>query len=81
VSRFQLLSDAQWSSIVDLLPDDDLRGQEAIVADDAFVVDLASAPDDHVIADLNERLQHVVFHDETVFPILVPGQPVVEVLT
>src|SRR5207237_5364519 len=46
--------------------DDDVRGDEAVVADARVMAHVVAAPEDHVAADPDERLDHVRLEDEAV---------------
>src|SRR5262249_49402172 len=45
----------------------DMRGDKAMSADSRVMADVIAAPKDDIVADLNERLNHIILKDETMF--------------
>jgi hypothetical protein len=48
--------------------DDDVRRYEYVIADLASMADVIAAPEDDVVADLDESLQCIIFQNEAIFP-------------
>jgi hypothetical protein len=51
-----------------------VRGEEDVVANNAMVADMIAAPNHYVVADGDERLNSIVFEDETILARMEPRE-------